>query len=553
MLEQHGADFRVLTVQYSVTQNSKRISDPSLPISPRSRYQPRLPGLRLALLSGLLTWLAHPPLGFFPLAWFALVPLLLAVARAKHARQAGWRGYIFGWMFLGTTWYWIGLTINAWTNSWIGWIAWFGLTLILAGWYALWAGLTWRIIKRTEGIGRIVGVSALWVVMEWARTLGTLTMPWAQLSYSQYKIPALFPFVDITGAYGLSFLLVLINAALAERWLNRNPAHAMKSLRFAGVVVAAFLLVGWLHPVSITQSRTASIASMQGNFSLESRPEDAPAVMGLYRDLTQQAEQSAAHKPELYVWSESAAPGDAVNDYPVRQFFQNLSDTINTPILAGTRSEDIQTHAPTNSSVLFVPQTHTPLRYDKVQLVPFGEFIPFRGLFPAAVSQSFGFFKTDVVSGRAGDTLRNGALNLGAFICYESMYPNYARRMSLSGANVLVTQSNDAWFQSRAAMEQHLSAVVFRAAENRKWVVRSTTNGITAFLDENGRVVSELEQHRAGFLVHDVPLRSGTTLYTRFGDWFVLVCGVLAVFALFAKESRNQEKQEEPTATIPHS
>jgi apolipoprotein N-acyltransferase len=539
-----------------VTQNPAIFSE-SVPN--RSRYQPRQAGLRLALLSGLLLWLAHPPFGLFPLAWFALIPLLLSVARAKHARQALWRGYVFGWAFLGTTWYWIGLTINAWTGSWIGWIAWFGLTLILAGWYALWAGLAWRMIRRTEGIPRIVGLAAWWVVMEWARTLGTLTMPWAQLSYSQYKLPALFPFVDMTGAYGLSFLILLVNAAIAEQLLSRNAPQSFRTLQFAGGTCALFLLIGLLHPVNITSGRTVPIAAMQGNFPMITRPEEMPAIMETFRELTQQAEQNAVQKPELYVWSESAAPDDALNNFTVRTFLQSLSDTHNAAILTGTRSEDSQTHAPTNSAALFVPQTQTPLRYDKVQLVPFGEFIPFRGVFPTAVSQAFEFFEKDVESGRAGDTLRNGDLILGAFICYESMYPNYAARMSLAGANVLVTQSNDAWFQSRAAMEQHLSAVVFRAAENRKWVVRSTTNGITAFLDERGRIVKELDKHKAGFLIESVPLRPGTTLYARFGDWFVLVCGALTVFTLFAsrnaqgsEERRNNGKQEKP-ATIPNS
>ena len=173
-----------------------------------------------------------------------------------------------------------------------------------------------------------------------------------------------------------------------------------------------------------------------------------------------------------------------------------------------------------HASILFPPDNGLPRHYDKQQLVPFGEFIPFRSLWPAALRNSFGFFKTDVTPGEnatllAFDAGNNLSVAVGPFICYESMYPQYARAMTRAGANLLVTQSNDSWFQSRAAQEQHLAAALCRAVENRRAVVRATTNGITALIDANGQVIAQAPRNAAAFVSGEVTLSSGRSLYAR--------------------------------------
>lgn len=492
-------------------------------------------GVRLALLAGLLLWLANPPATLWPLAWGAIAPLILSVTRPRYWRQAVWRGYLFGWAFLGPTWYWTGLTIVAWTHSPIGWVAWFGLTLILAGFYAVWGGFAWWISRRTTGGRRMLALAAGWVVMEWARTLGSLSMPWAQLSYTQYRFPLVLQIADLTGAYGVSFLMMLVNAGIALWFMERNEPSKARRLRglFAGTMLTVFaLFYGFARMTQPEEGRTITAAAMQGNFD-NSKEFD----LDLYSDLTRAAHQSApASPPTLYVWSESAAPNDAVHDYRTRALFTRLSAEYRAAILVGSRVID-PGNAEANSAVLFVPDREAPLRYDKVQLVPFGEFIPFRPLFPASVSQAFGFFPTDVTPGQIGSVLRFpgvnvGQIELGPFICYESMYPDYARRMTQSGAHLLTTISNDSWFQSLAAMEQHLAAVVLRAVENRRDVVRATTTGITCFVNAKGQVTARALRNQSVFLVSEVRLRDSVSLYTRFGDWFVGAC-VLIVAGLF--------------------
>lgn len=515
-----------------------------------AKLQRRLPGLRLALLAGVLLWLACPPVTAWPLAWIAVAPLIVSVTTAQRLRQALWRGYLFGWAFLGPVWYWVGLTIVGWTDSPIGWVAWFGLTLILAGFYAAWAGAAWWLARRAQGGGLIIGLAAAWVVMEWARTLGPLSMPWAQLSYTQYRFLPILQIADITGAYGVSFLMMLVNGAFALWWLNRQHPHRMRWL-WASLTLTVFCgLYGVARLHEPEEGSSITVAAMQANFPMRSRDNRLARGLRTFADLTRQAYAAAPELPALYVWSETASPGDAVNDPEVREAFLTLARTYQAPVLVGSRVSDPQSRAESSASVLFPAEGDTPTRYDKQQLVPFGEFIPFRKAMPAFLNDTFHFFDDDVTPGSGATVLRftdrrAGTVALGPFICYETMYPAYPRAMTRAGANLLVTQSNDGWFRSKAAMEQHLAAVVLRAIENRREVVRSTMTGITCFLDAKGRILARAPLDTPTFLIRPVRLLHGQTLYTRLGDWFVGLCGLLIVAALWPRKPRNHREKLE--------
>jgi apolipoprotein N-acyltransferase len=549
-----------------VTQTEARTTTeaPANPVGAETAAQKRrLPGLRLALLAGVLLWLACPPVTAWPLAWIAVAPLIVSVTTARHLRQALWRGYLFGWAFLGPVWYWVGLTIVGWTGSAIGWVAWFGLTLILAGFYAAWAGIAWWLARRAQGGGLIVGLAAAWVVMEWARTLGALSMPWAQLSYTQYRFLPILQIADITGAYGVSFLMMLVNGAFALWWLNRKHSHRMRWV-WAALTLTVFCgLYGVARLHEPEEGPTVTVAAMQANFPMRSQADSLTRGLRTFADLTRQAYAAAPEPPALYVWSETASPGDAVNDPEVREALLTLAHTYQAPVLVGSRVFDPQSRMESSASVLFPAEGETPTRYNKQQLVPFGEYIPFRQSLPAFLDDTFHFFTYDVTPG-AGPTVlrftdrRAGTVALGPFICYEAMYPAYPRAMTRAGANLLVTQSNDGWFRSKAAMEQHLAGVVLRAIENRREVVRSTMTGITCFLDAKGRVLARAPLDTPTFLIRPARLLRGRTLYTRLGDWFVGLCGLLVAAALWPRKARNRrgtetrrnhgEKQEETGA-----
>ena len=505
-------------------------------------------GLRLAILSGLLLFLAHSPIGLWPLAWLAVAPTIISITRAKHTGQAAWRGYAFGWAFLGPTWYWVGLTINAWTHSQMGWLAWALLTCILAGFYAIWGALTWNIARRTSDGWRIIGTGAAWVFVEWLRTLGPISMPWAQISYTQYRFTPILQGADVTGAYGISFAILLLNGGAAYYWKNRKELQATRYL-WAGFTMLGLLTLYGLARMQQTEiAPRLTVAAMQDNLN-PMGPFNERQFVQTFAELTAKAAQSKP-APSLFVWSEASAPDDVLHNPDARAMLATVARKLDAGLIVGT--DVALPGGVAHSSILFPPDGREPTHYDKQQLVPFGEFIPFRSVWPSALQDSFGFFKTDVAPGNNATLLtfqtpEKTSVAVGPFICYESMYPQYARAMTRQGANLLVTQSNDSWFQSRAAQEQHLAAAVCRAVENRRAVVRATTNGVTCLIDANGSVTAEAPRNQEAYLVGDVTLSTGRSIYTRCGDWFVALCAALIILALAGRLVETEKKPKRET------
>ncbi len=509
----------------------------------------RPPALRLALLAGILLWLACPATSLWPLAWIAISPLILSVTRASRFRQAFWRGYLFGWVYLGSVWYWTGLTIVAWTHSQIGWLAWFGLTLVLALFYGAWGGAAWWLARKTTGWNRILALSAAWVVMEWMRTLGSLTMPWAQVSYTQCSFIPLLQIAEVTGAYGVSFLVVMFNGAVAEWLCNRKHALAVKRIPLSAFIVAVVCLFGIMRTHFPETGPTITVAAMQPNFHVNSES-NTSRDLSVFDSLSDQADTNGS--VSLFVWPESAAPTDAIHDYRTYNVLRGITERHHAAVATGSRVVDPKTRAEFNSAVLVTNDGAAPQRYDKEQLVPFGEFIPYRESLPSFLDASFGFPPIDVTSGSGQvpltfTTSQGVPVKLGPFICYESMYPPYARAMTAEGSNLLMTQSNDDWFQSESALEQHLDAVVMRAVENRRYVVRSTATGITCIIDPYGRIVGRLPVNVQGYVVKRVQLMNTRSFYNRFGDWFVLTAGLY----LLGIWIRNVRKPRSQTSALP--
>lgn len=486
----------------------------------------------MAVASGLLLWLAHPAAGLWPLAWVALAPLIISIQSASSPRKAAWRGYLFGWAYLAPTWYWTGLTIVSWTHSPGGWAALFVLTLLAALFYSAWAAAAWQLSRKASGVWRILGVAASWTVMEWLRSVGTLSVPWAQVAYSQYRFLPIVQTAEVTGALGVSFLVLMMNASIAEWWRHRGQPRSLRWVSSSAALIGLLCLAGYARMATLTDGKPIDVAIMQGNFDYKNGGSSPVRKLAVFQTLTQAAYETSASKPELYVWAETAAPGDALNNPYVRTAMQELADKYSSAILTG--SLVVEGDRETNSALLFSKQTALPQRFDKQGVVPFGEFIPFRAQIPVSVQRNLQFFDSDISPGVTLAPMTfaapaAGKVIVGPFICYESVYPHYTRTMTALGANLLVTPSHDSWFSSDSAMEQHLAIVVFRAVENRRDVARPTTDGISAAIDGRGRILARAPMHTATYLVERLHLRSLITLYTRFGDWFVALCVLLIV------------------------
>jgi len=492
-----------------------------------------LQALVLAALSGVLIGFALPGHDLWPLAWFGLVPLLIAI-RGRGARQAFGIAW-FGWLVCSLiVLYWIAPTVTNYTSI-SGPLA-AGVLFLLCAVSALYvagfaAVLEWL---APAGISRIVAAPLLWVSFEWLRTFFPAAFPWAFLGYSQYAVLAVVQIADITAIYGVSALLVFVNAALAEMVLDGVRRHAGLALAVAACVLLdvgyGVLRISQVDHWPVRGHLEVGIA--QGNIPQDEKwdPANQDATLSRYLDLSHRAVDKGAR---VVVWPEAAVPFFLSHD-PRRVRLQHFTDQTGAWLLIGApgyerRGDGMPRQY--NQAWMVEPQKGLDGPYNKIMLVPFGEYVPFGGLFgwvQKAVDAVGDFgrgqapvvFKGPVVSGPGGPH----NVELAPLICYEGIFPDLVRRFVRRGADVLVNISNDAWYGRTSAPYQHLAMSAMRAVENRVPLVRSTNTGISAVVDPVGRIRSRTPLFEETFFVDSVALVHGGSVYTRIGDLFVYAC-----------------------------
>ena len=467
----------------------------------------------LAALSGLLLVLVFPKFGFVFLAPFALTPLIYAAAReSRNFRRFG-LGYLAGLIFWGGVNYWIQfvLDVHGGTGHFMSWLmlALFCLAKALhMGTFALLAGLAMRVTWAA------IAVPATWVAIEW--THGPLGFAWLDLGNAGIDMAVPLRLAPITGVYGLSFLFALMATAVALALLRRPRWQLLPML-----LVLVPLDLPFLPDV---HRGAASAFLVQPNIPDDEvwNPATFESTMERMNLLSVNLNLATSNPPDLVVWPEVPAPFYE-NTPEVSAAARRIGQGGHTYLLAGivARAPDGE---PLNSAGLWSPDGQEVSRYDKVNLVPFGEFVPWPlGYLTSKVSTEAGDFKPGT---RVVVSPENGH-KIGTFICYESVFPNFIRQFAGQGAEALFNISNDSWFGRTAARFQHLPIVRMRAVENRRWILRSTNDGITVAIDPAGRTSRESESFQAvsgrfGFnYLHD------TTIYTRWGDWFVFICLLL--------------------------
>lgn len=474
----------------------------------------------LAAASGFLLVVLHPGFDFDFLAPFALVPLLFAVAKEPQWKVRLALGVLCGFIFWIGICHWIRPVLAAYGGLSAG-LAW--LTLIL---FALAKALHMAVFAAIAGLliarpWAIPALAALWVGIE--RTHSTFGFAWLTLGDAGVDMSIPARLAPMVGVYGISFLFVLLNVAVALILLRRPR----RELFWLLPVLLIFLL-----PEMPSSSKGRRIAvALQPNLT----ERDSPSLLALG---TRSALASVG--ADLIVWPEVPAGFYWDRDTNLREAMDRLARWTSKPVLFGGVTHDDRGR-PLNSAVLIGEDGKERGRYSKTNLVPFGEFIP----------PLFGWITK--ISTEAGDfTPGDGARTLdtiGAFICYESAFPHYVRQFAPRGAKVLVNMSNDGWFFQTAAREQHLQLVRMRAIENRRWIVRATNNGITAAIDPAGRVEERQPEFRslAARLHYDEIAE--TTLYSRFGDWFAWGCLAVSVGLLFCPALALSQKRKPATGS----
>ncbi len=482
--------------------------------------------LVLALASAALLILAFPRFDLTWLAPAALTPLLIAVARERRHRRRFLLGWVSGVAYWFGACYWIQRVLAF--HGGLGEIAGWAVFSLFAAAKALHMGvfaLLGGVLMRRWWA--VPAVAALWVAVE--ATHGFFGFAWLALGNAGIGMGAPMRLAPVAGVYGLSFVFAAAAATLALPLLRRPQAQ------MAWILALPLLFLLPRMPAPGPASETALLT--QPNIS-ETEQWTTESVDWMLREQVALTLRGALREPRrppsIVAWPEVPAPLYFDDDARFKAQMENLARALHAYLLIGTVAHTTADE-PLNSAVLVSPEGARISRYDKVNLVPFGEFVPWPfGYLANKISTEAGDFAagTRVVVSPVG-----GGHRIGAFICYESVFPDYVRRFAAGGAEALVNISNDGWFGRSAAREQHLSMVRMRAAENRRWILRSTNDGITAAIDSAGRVRGAAPPYANVALNAGFDYISTETPYTRYGDWFPLLCACLAILCLVAERA----------------
>ncbi|MFN7992958.1 MAG: apolipoprotein N-acyltransferase [Bryobacteraceae bacterium] len=469
----------------------------------------------LALLSAVLLVLTFPHFNLVWLAPVAMAPLLVVVAREPRPVRRFLLGWITGVLYWFGVCYWIEYVLAAYGGlgtglAWLSFLLFCALKALHMGLFGLLAGILMRRWWAAPA------VAALWVAIE--ATHGSLGFAWLALGNAGVDMGLPMRLAPYASVYGLSFVFMVMATSMTLATLRRPRMH------LAWLVALPLLIFLPAMPAPEKGRETAVL--LQPNIS-EDQQWTEESVDRMQRTLAMLSIRAAMTPgqphPALIAWPEVPAPLYYDSDPRFRDYVDQLARVANTYLLAGVVAHTTQ-GAPLNSAILVSPGGALVSRYDKVNLVPFGEFVP----------APFGWVKR--ITSEAGDFTPGSRVvvsaldghHLGTFICYESVFPNFVRQFAANGAEVLFNISNDGYFGKSAAREQHLEIVRMRAAENRRWILRATNDGITAAIDPAGRVRGTLPLYVQAASRNGFTFLREQTFYTRFGDWFPVLCALTA-------------------------
>ena len=410
------------------------------------------------------------------------------------------------------------------------------------------------IARRWGHASALFAAPFLWVAMEYTRSnLSFLSLPWGILAHSQYQHPIIIQIANLAGVQSVSFLIVLVNSAIAAAiyflLLRLDIFKQVKGEKFSKTAGAALmgagafiftssLLYGYIMMTKPIEGQEIKISVVQGNIEQPKKwdPKYASAIMDTYADLTQKA---SLQKPKLIVWPETATPRSIGENYGLYQQVSEIARKAGAPLLLGSserqKISEKKVSSPSdrkylNSAFLIrsrrVKEKHQ--RYDKIRLLPFGEYMPLK----RAISWSY--FRIPEVKGFVPGTehtiFKLPDFRFGVTICWENIFADTVRRFVNNGAQFIVNLANEAWFGQTAAPYQFLSMSVFRAVENRIFVVRCVNTGISCFIDPCGRIIDRVKDKNnldifvSGVLTKPVVPQEFITVYSRYGDYFAWFC-----------------------------
>jgi apolipoprotein N-acyltransferase len=516
----------------------------------RTRVRSAAPSLTdcgAAIVSAALLIFSFPDFNLWPLAWVALVPLFLIVARKTQP----WRCFLLGWLF-GTVFFYGSCYWLTYSMIHFGGIQpWLAFLLLLPGAVLLGIfpgvfNLVLARLIRNWATSALFLAPLLWSALEWAR-LETTGQLWNAIGYSQAFHPLLIKTARLGGVYAVGFFIVFVNAAIAFVILKPSARALLISATLITLTAVLLLLA---NRTSLSGQRglkneaEAIVVAVQPNVPMEivKSDEEMRQLTARHFEMSESALRQLPNdgKPRLIIWPESPMNFTYGGDSPLRERLTAFVKANNTSVLLNSQ-EVAPNDGIYNSALLINQEGRLVAQYDKIRLLPFGEYVPLPEWLPGA-----GLIRAlvgDFTPGANYVLMPIGTVRAGVFICIESAYPSIARRFTGEGADVLINISNDGYLGPTAVMRQHLANVVFRAVENGRPLLRVTNTGITAFITSAGEVQDETQGFRPEVRTWTIARAStAPTFYAAHGDLFAAGCALfsLLVFVFSFKRRAGQ-------------
>ena len=503
------------------------------------------------VLSGVLLVLAFPPYDLGWLAWIGFVPLLTVIS-GRSPKFGFFSSYVCGVVYFVGIFQWI-LDVPGYK------IVHHIILAIYLGSYLAFFGLALNFVARRGNLlYAYLAAPFFWISLEFIRSnLSFLALPWPLLAHSQYKYAWIIQSASVTGAYGVSFLIITFNSTLAIiilEILSVLRLHDLSGLSsplrrtalwmfFLTIALTALTVChGWAAFSTANAGREVRLSLLQGNIerSRKWNPKYAEQIMQTYEEMTHEA---VRENPALIVWPEAATPRSIEIDRRINLRVRKIAETAGVHLLLGSthlqkiKAKGIKKKIYRNSAFLINPNMRVEnQRYDKIRLLPFGEYIPLKETVPwsfLGVPNMGGF-----IPGQEYTVFEFPGFRFGVTICWESIFPDLVRELVKKGAQVMINITNEGWF-GETAPYQFLASNVFRAVENRVYVVRCANTGISCFIDPYGRIVDRVRDETGrdilvrGVVTRNVIPLNSNTIYTRYGDWFAWLCSFFTMGFLF--------------------
>jgi apolipoprotein N-acyltransferase len=508
----------------------------------------------LCFISSFLLILSYPKFDFWGLAWIGLVPLMFALD-GKKKKDAFKIGYVAGILFFSGTLYWFVYSASsAGLPAFLGIFAVVPMVLYLALYWGFFAVMYVGFSKRPE-IWKLALYPCAWVVLEFIRDRLFTGFGWVSLGHSQYLFLPLIQIADVTGVFGVSFLVVLVNyffkTILTVCFSSQPTQRPIKRLYLVAAVITVLIFSVFGYGVfrfnTINANGYMKVAVVQGSIPQKMKwvrtPQVSRWILRLHYLLT---EEAAKNSPDLVVWPEASFPEYLWENEELFDEVKSFVNKINIPLLIGIVTREKYDYH--NSAFLISENGEVAVKHHKLYLVPFGEYIPLRKYFPWILNlipiTDFSPGKEETLFPALIPGGKKSSLYYSVLICFEDTVSSVVRRLSNKGAHLLVNMTNDAWFHDTKEPFLHLQAAVFQAVQNRRTIVRAANTGISCFINQFGQIYGTVRDadgkktYIPGLSVERVALNDTQTFYTKFGDVFTYLCFGCILMGVFCT-SRN--------------